>query len=83
MTAVAKWLRLWCMEARVAGSNPGHHVDLFFFSLENFSGRLVLLYVTVLVEQSFRYRCRYCRHGLILIVLMVRSSILICPVGIG
>ena len=48
-TAVTQWLGLWCMEPRVAGSNPAGHVDLFFFPLSRkFFGSLV---VPVLLKQ--------------------------------
>ena len=50
-TAVAELLGLWYMEPRVADSNPGRHIELFFFLSRKFSkffGGLVVLYVTVL-----------------------------------
>ena len=47
-TAVAKWLGLWCMELRVACSNPGRQVDRFFVSSPENFGRLVVPYMMVL-----------------------------------
>ena len=51
MTAVAKWLGLWCMELWVLGSSFGSDFDLFFFlsqKISKFFGGLMVLYVMVL-----------------------------------